>query len=97
MAEPRVPRPFTMHWGSGQIVEEARFEGEHTQPTIQLMRFADGDAAGSYTLRFCHFSHRGQFQRSPMMISEAEIDRLREAVSATPQIRELLLRIAGAD
>ena len=97
MAEPRVPRPFTMHWGSGQIVEEARFEGAHTQPAIQLMRFATGDSSGSYTLRFCHFSHRGQFQRSPMMISEAEIDRLREAVSATPQIRELLLRIAGAD
>ena len=97
MAEPRVPRPFTMHWGSGQIVEEARFEGEHTQPTIQLMRFETGDAAGSFTLRFCHFSQRGQFQRSPMMISEAEIDQLREAVAANPQIREFLLRIAGAD
>ena len=97
MTESRVPRSFTMHWGSGQIVEEARFEGTYAQPAIQLMRFATGDSAGSYTLRFCHFSHRGQFQRSPMMISEAEIDRLREAVSATPRIRELLLRIAGAD
>ena len=97
MTESRVPRPFTMHLVSGQIVEEARFEGAYAQPAIQLMRFATGDSAGGYALRFCDFSHHGQFQRSPMMISEAEIDQLREAVSATPQIRELLLRIAGAD
>jgi hypothetical protein len=92
----RVPRPFQMHWGSGQIVEEARFEGEYTSPAIQLMRFDDGEAAGSVTLRFCHFSHDGRFQRSPMMLSEAEVDRLREAVARTPEIRRLLLRIAGA-
>ena len=97
MTESRLPRPFTMESGSGQIVEEARFEGDHAESAIQLMRFATGDSAGSYALSFCDFSRHGQFQRSPMMIREAEIDRLREAVSATPEIRELLLRIAGAD
>ena len=97
MPEPKIPRPFEMHWGSGEIVEEARFEGEHTNPAIQLMRFATGEAAGTQTLRFCHFSHRGQFQRSPMMLSESEIDGLREAVAANPEIRRLLLRIAGAE
>ena len=94
-SEARVPRPFEMHWGSGQIIEEARFEGAHTAPAIQLMRFDDGDAAGTLTLRFCHFSHDGRFQRSPMMIGEAEIDQLRAAVAKSPQIRTLLLRIAG--
>lgn len=97
MPEPKIPRPFEMHWGGGQIVEEARFEGEHTNPAIQLMRFETGEAAGTQTLRFCHFSHRGQFQRSPMMLSESEIDGLREAVAANPEIRRLLLRIAGAE
>jgi hypothetical protein len=85
-----------MHWGGGQIVEEARFEGEHTCPAIQLMRFEDGDAAGNVTLRFCHFGHDGRFQRSPLMLGEAEVDRLRDAVARTPEIRRLLLRIAGA-
>jgi hypothetical protein len=84
-----------MHWGDGQIVEEARFEGEHTQPAIQLMRFDTGPAAGTFTLRFCHFNHRGQFQRSPMMLSDVEVDRLAEAVAQTPGIRRLLSRIAG--
>ena len=37
MSEPReaaVPRPFSMHWGDGEIVEEARFDGEYSAPTI---------------------------------------------------------------
>jgi hypothetical protein len=91
----KVPRPFSMHWGSGQIVEEASFEGEYTAPAIQLMRYDDGEAAGTHSIRFCHFSHRGQFQRSPMMLSEHEIDALREAVAKTPELQRLLLRIAG--
>jgi hypothetical protein len=95
-SEARVPRPFEMHWGSGQIIEEARFEGAHTAPAIQLMRYDDGEAAGTLMLRFCHFSHDGRFQRSPMMISESEIDQLRTAVAQSPEIRRLLLRIAGA-
>jgi hypothetical protein len=84
-----------MHWGNGQIVEEASFGGEHTQPAIQLMRFDDGDAAGSLSIRFCHFNHRGQFQRSPMILGETEIDALREPVAHTPELQQLLLRIAG--
>lgn len=96
MPDSTVPRTFRMHWGGGQIVEEARFEGEYTCPAIQLMRYDDGEAAGTIGLRFCHFSHDGRFQRSPLMLGETEIDRLREAVERTPRIRELLLRIAGA-
>lgn len=91
----KIPRPFAMHWGSGQIVEEASFEGEHTQPAIQLMRYDDGEAAGSLSIRFCHFNHRGMFQRSPMILGETEIDALRAAVAETPELQRLLLRIAG--
>ena len=95
MPQRNVPRPFSMHWGEGRIIEEASFEGEHTVPAIQLMQFDDGDAAGTRAIRFCHFSHRGQFQRSPMILSESEIDELREAVGRTPELKRLLLRIAG--
>lgn len=91
----KLPRPFTMHWGSGQIVEEASFEGEYTTPAIQLMRYDEGEAAGTRSIRFCHFSHRGQFQRSPMIVGEADIEALRAAVAQTPELRRLLLRIAG--
>ena len=41
-----VPRPFEMHWGRGQIVEEASWTGPHHEPTIQLMQYDDGEAAG---------------------------------------------------
>jgi hypothetical protein len=86
-----------MHWGSGEIVEEATFEGEHHVPAIQLMEYTDGEAAGSVSIRFAHFNHRGQFQRSPLMISDAEIEALRAAVARTPRLRALLLQIAGAE
>lgn len=91
----RVPRSFSMHWGDGQIVEEARFEGEHTEPAIQLMQFETGPTAGSVALRFCHFNHAGRFQRSPLIVGETEVGLLREAVATNPRIRALLLEIAG--
>lgn len=93
--QPQLPRNFSMHWGDGQIVEEARFEGEHTAPAIQLMQYETGPAAGSVSLRFCHFNHAGRFQRSPLIVGEPEIEQLREAVAANPRIRALLLDIAG--
>ena len=31
-----VPRPFALHWGKGQIVEEAAYHGEYHQPSLQL-------------------------------------------------------------
>jgi hypothetical protein len=55
------------------------------------MRFDDG----SLTIRFCHFNHRGNFQRSPMMLSEHEVGAMREAVAQTPQLKRFLQRIAG--
>ena len=91
----QLPRKFSMHWGDGEIVEEARFQGEHAEPAIQLMQFNSGPAAGSVSLRFCHFNHAGRFQRSPLIVGVLEIDQLQEAVAANPRIRSLLLQIAG--
>lgn len=82
-----------MPWGSGEIVEEARFAGEYHVPAIQLLRYTDGDAAGSVSIRFCYYSHQGRFQRGPLMLGEEEIDGLREALAEAPQLRELLRRL----
>ena len=94
MAEGRtVPRPFSMHWGSGEITEEAAFAGEWKEPRIQLMEYTEGEAAGGWSVRFCYYSHDGRFQRGPLMIDEDEIDGLRQALAATPKLRAILQRL----
>jgi len=89
----KLPRPFEMHWGSGAIVEEATFEGEYHAPTIQLMEYTDGEAAGSFSIRFCTYNHRGMFQRSPLMVSEEDLDGLRKALRETPRLRAVLKQL----
>jgi hypothetical protein len=84
-----------MHWGSGEIVEEATFSGEYHEPTVQLLAYTEGPAAGGYSLRFCSYSHRGQFQRSPLMLGEEDLEGLRRALEKTPRLREILRRLAG--
>ena len=85
----KVPRPFTMHWGSGLITEEARVAGEYHVPAIQLMEYSEGEAIGSWSIRFCSFNHRGQFQRSPLMINEEDINAMRQAGLLNGTIRWL--------
>ncbi|HWC28485.1 MAG TPA: hypothetical protein VG845_00225 [Dehalococcoidia bacterium] len=89
----KLPRPFEMHWGSGEIVEEATFSGEYHEPAIQLMVYTSGEAAGGYSLRFCSYNHRGMFQRSPLMLGEDEIAGLRKALLETPRLREILKQL----
>ncbi|MGH2490088.1 MAG: hypothetical protein ACRDF9_01145 [Candidatus Limnocylindria bacterium] len=90
MAKPRdVPRPFTMPWGKGEIIEEATAVGEHHEPAIQLLRYEDG----SVSIRFSHYDHRGRFQRSPLMVSRDTIAGLRRSLAKTPRLRALLARL----
>lgn len=91
----KVPRPFSMHWGNGVISEEAAFSGEYHEPAIQLMDYTDGPAEGSWSIRFCSFSHNGQFQRSPLIIDEDAIAGMREALAKTPRLREILRRMVA--
>ena len=86
-----VPRPFALHWGKGQIVEEASYAGEYHEPTIQLLEYEDG----SCTIRFCYYNHSGQFQRSPMMAGQGEMAGLREGLEQTPRLRSLLRAMVG--
>ena len=86
----RLPRPFSYSWGSGQIVEEAACSGEYHEPAIQLLEYTDGEAAGSLSVRFCYYSRDGRFQRSPLLIGEADLAGLRGALLAAPRLRALL-------
>ena len=88
-------KSYTYHWGSGYVAEEARVEGEHHVPTLQLLKYTEGEAAGNVSVRFCHYSHRGSFSRSPLMLSPSEIDMMRAALRETPELRELLIRLVG--
>jgi hypothetical protein len=89
-----TPRPFAFHWGGGNIIEEAAFTGEYTEPSIQLLEYEDHP--GSYGVRFCYYSHDGRFQRSPMMIDGAEtLEGLRAALKTTPKLRALLKRLVS--
>ncbi len=89
----KVPRKFSLHFGSGVVAEEATYSGEFHEPTIQLLEFTDGEAAGSLLLRFCSYNHRGAFMRDPLLLSETDIAALRSALEATPKIRALLKRL----
>ena len=77
-----------MPWGKGQITEEAVVVRDHWDPTIQLMEYDDG-ARG---LRFCFYTG-GRFNRSPMILGEADRTDLSAALDDAPAIREMLRRL----
>lgn len=89
----KVPRKFSLHFGSGVVAEEATYASEFHEPTIQLLEFTEGEAAGTVLLRFCSYSHRGAFMRDPLLLNETDIAALRDAIQGAPRIRQLLKRL----
>lgn len=71
------------------IAEEATYSGEHHEPALQLLEFEDG----SLSIRFCYYDHAGRFQRSPLVVSNPEIDGLRQSLATTPRLQGLLKRL----
>src|SRR3990170_522777 len=53
-----LPRPFAYHWGSGQIVEEAAYTGEHHEPAIQLLQYDESAGHAGWSIRFCFYNPR---------------------------------------
>jgi hypothetical protein len=88
-----LPRPFTMPWGSGLIVEEASSSGEYHEPTIQLLEYTEGPTRGSLSVRFCYYRPDGRFQRGPLMLNEDDVAGLRDALAQTPRLRTILRRL----
>ena len=89
---PPETKSFSLHWGSGVVEEEAQFATPYHRPTIPLLKFTAGEAAGSHEIRFCHYDHRGRFQRSPLIIDEKDLPALKKALQATPKLRALLAK-----
>ena len=95
MAKTPKPKTFNLHWGSGIVEEEATIETQYHKPSIQLLKFTDGEAAGMYQIRFCFYDHRGRFQRAPMILGEPDLGDLRKALAHTPKLKKLLAKLAG--
>ena len=64
-------------------------------PSFQLLKYTEGQSKGTHSIRFCYYSHDGRFQRSPLMMSDAEIEAMRTELRRTPEIRALLKRMVG--
>ena len=86
-------KTFSLHWGSGVVAEEAQIETKYHRPTIQLLKFTEGKAKGSYEIRFCAYDHAGRFQRMPLIIDERDFAALRKSLKGTPKLRKLLERL----
>ena len=92
-ASQKKEKSFAFHWGSGVVAEEAQAETPYDRPTIQLLKYTEGEAAAGAAIRFCHYSHEGRFRRSPLMLSEDALDDMRRALDDTPELRALLRRL----
>ena len=88
----RLPRPFNMPWGGGQIVEEVSILRDHWEPTIQLLRFEDG----AETLRFCYYQG-SRFGRGPMMLDAQDLDDFADALTNAPRIARHIARLRGEE
>lgn len=88
-------KSFSYHWGSGVVAEEARVQGLHHVPTIQMLKYTEGEAAGQVSIRFCHYSHSGRFSRSPLIMSPEEVEEMRVALEETPELRAMLRRLVA--
>jgi hypothetical protein len=91
----RAEKTFSLHWGSGIIEEEVQIATPYHLPTMQLLRFTAGPAAGSRAIRFCHYDTRGRFQRSPLIVDERDIGTLAKALAKSSQLRAMLKALAS--
>jgi len=85
----KIPRPFKMPFGSGKIVEEASITSKYHEPTIQLLKFDNGDKV----IRFCSYN-KGKFSRSPLMIGEKDMRKLRNIIKREKEMSKLISRLS---
>jgi hypothetical protein len=92
---PRAEKSFSLHWGSGIIEEEVQIATPYHLPTIQLLEFTAGPAAGRRAIRFCHYDTRGRFQRSPLIVDEEDIETLAKALTKFSKLRVMLAALTS--
>ncbi len=93
MPERRIPRAFTLPWGSGQITEEAAIEGGLHAPALQLLHYELGQRKGQTAIRFVAYDEQGHLEQRPLIINEREVARLRREIARSPRLRALLKRL----
>ena len=90
-SERKLPRPFKLPWGRGQVVEEVSVAHEHWHPTIQLLEYEDG----SLGVRFCFYSPTGRFRRSPPIWMEQDFDAFANELVDSPRLQALINRLSS--
>ncbi len=85
----KIPRPFKMPFGSGKIVGEASITSKYHEPTIQLLKFDNGNKV----IRFCSYN-KGKFSRSPLMIDEKELRMLGNAIKKEKELSKFISRLS---
>jgi hypothetical protein len=95
-AKPGTQKTFAFHWGSGIVAEEAQIASRYHRPTVQLLTFTEGEAKGTHEIRFCHYDHHGRFQRSPLIIDEADLPALTKALAGAPRLKRMLAKLLKA-
>lgn len=83
-------KEFKLFFGSGEVEEEIQIQTQYHRPTIQLLHFLEGEAAGTRQVRFCYYNLEGRFQRSPLLISAEDLLQLKAASANAPQLREIM-------
>ena len=89
----RKQKPFSLHWGSGTVEEEVQVWTKYHRPTIQLLKFLEGEASGTYEIRFCHYDHNGRFKRSPLIIDVNDLQKLRKELDQAPKLKGYLAQL----
>ena len=88
-------KTFELHWGSGIVEEEVQIATPYHVPTIQLLKFTAGAAAGRRAIRFCHYDARGRFQRSPLIVDKQDIETLATVLAKAPKLRTILAMLGS--
>jgi hypothetical protein len=86
----KVPRAFTLPWGSGLVLEEAAIEGGLHAPSIQLLHYELGERKGQSAIRFVAYDAEGHLEQRPLIINERELARLRAEVDRSPRLKAFL-------
>jgi len=90
MAKRTVPRPFSLPEGNGLVAEEVFTKERSREPAIQLLEYDDGKRS----LRFCFYTD-AKYQRTPLILTEEEIEKLAKEIKKNPPILGLLLKLSG--
>ena len=93
MPEHRIPRAFTLPWGSGLVLEEAAIEGGLHAPSVQLLHYELGQRKGQTSIRFAAYDADGHLEQRPLIINEREIPRLRAEIARSPRLKALLRKL----